>query len=586
MASEASYSNRSSVEPSSNPSSPSPSPSGPSEPPKKRTRASKPKRGNLADTIPYSKIRRVKCDEGKPACVRCTSTGRTCDGYDKAALARFRQVDPGQTAEQARAEFVRACEDNEALRSMRHIEADIDGTEAEKRLFARFRAATADAPAAHLCVFNAFWRRLSPAIGGQDDAVKHAVVALAGAHQLFHHPNEPTIDGFTREELDLFTIRQYNLAIERLQGHAGSSAADSVRVTLVCCLAFISLETLRGNHTVAVAHLTNGLRILQSLPDEAFAWLDDDPSLLVWPSNRDSLQMPDIIQLFARLELSACLFTQGIQPVLSERGYNTRRFSPSSSQDEGPFPDLAHARAAMARFQHDVTARLYEIAAVTSAGPESAAIFWSDPSQQRQQAALLGRGARLASHVPEHFPPALFTMPPPITSPDLFALALDLLLLRCAQFLLVTRQRQQHPAVIVPQTQLAHDPIAPIPPILHLTTVLATCPLAQALGPNSTFPDLRSPLIGPLYLVAVHSPDAGARRSATARLAGMVSFGRVRRGDEMGAEWAAGAVAAVTTAAAAALMEGEMESGTEVPRALVGVGCLPALWDAVVVGGL
>jgi hypothetical protein len=27
------------------------------------------------------RIRRVKCDEAKPNCVRCTSTGRKCDGY-------------------------------------------------------------------------------------------------------------------------------------------------------------------------------------------------------------------------------------------------------------------------------------------------------------------------------------------------------------------------------------------------------------------------------------------------------------------------------------------------------------------------
>lgn len=32
-----------------------------------------------ADTDP--RIRKVKCDEGQPACERCTSTGRVCDGY-------------------------------------------------------------------------------------------------------------------------------------------------------------------------------------------------------------------------------------------------------------------------------------------------------------------------------------------------------------------------------------------------------------------------------------------------------------------------------------------------------------------------
>src|SRR5271170_3044775 len=28
------------------------------------------------------RIRQIKCDERKPRCERCTSTGRNCDGYD------------------------------------------------------------------------------------------------------------------------------------------------------------------------------------------------------------------------------------------------------------------------------------------------------------------------------------------------------------------------------------------------------------------------------------------------------------------------------------------------------------------------
>src|SRR2546423_4181892 len=30
-----------------------------------------------------SRIRHIKCDEGKPACLKCTSTGRKCDGYQQ-----------------------------------------------------------------------------------------------------------------------------------------------------------------------------------------------------------------------------------------------------------------------------------------------------------------------------------------------------------------------------------------------------------------------------------------------------------------------------------------------------------------------
>jgi hypothetical protein len=38
------------------------------------------------------RIRRVKCDETKPECERCTSTGRKCDGYLTHAP---KKTDPG-----------------------------------------------------------------------------------------------------------------------------------------------------------------------------------------------------------------------------------------------------------------------------------------------------------------------------------------------------------------------------------------------------------------------------------------------------------------------------------------------------------
>ncbi|KAK4130015.1 hypothetical protein BT67DRAFT_392444 [Trichocladium antarcticum] len=313
-------SGRSSVEPSSSPGSPSSSPSPPPGQPKKRTRASKPK---------------------KPACNRCTSAGRTCDRYDRAALQRYGPPDPARTAELAEGEFVRIYQQSEALQSMRQTEPDIEDTETENRFVARFRAATADGVAAHLCSVTAFWSRVGPSTSSQDKAVWHAVVALSAAFQLFQSPDDPVVAGFTRKSLDLFAIQHYNKSIERLQRHAGSSAPESARVTLVCCLAFISLETLRGNHAVAVTHLANGLRILQSLPDPTFACLADD-SVFVWPPARYSLDMPDIIQLFARFEISACFFTHGIQPVISERGYRTRHFDGGSA--EGRFTDVSHAR--------------------------------------------------------------------------------------------------------------------------------------------------------------------------------------------------------------------------------------------------
>lgn len=109
----------------------------------------------------------------------------------------------------------------------------------------------------------------------------------------------------------MLTIQQYNASIELLQRrHVDSAAPESVRVTLLCCLAFVSLESLRGNDDVAVAHLVNGLRILQSLPDSAFDCLDSaasaDPDAYSRPPVGAPLRMPDIIHLFAQLEVPTC----------------------------------------------------------------------------------------------------------------------------------------------------------------------------------------------------------------------------------------------------------------------------------------
>ncbi|KAK0718133.1 hypothetical protein B0T26DRAFT_645329, partial [Lasiosphaeria miniovina] len=330
----------------------SPSSAHPSQQPKKRTRASKPK---------------------KPACVRCTSTGRTCDGYDKSVVpSRYRSVGVGSsssTAEQAQVEFVRACQWSEALRSMRPLAADIDGTEIEKRFFHGFRTAKIDGLAEHVCTFADFWNRLavSPdtSTHHQDDAVKHALVAVGAAFTLFQSPSNPVpVEGFTRDSLDVFIIQQYNKSISKLQRHVGSASTASIQITLLCCLAFICLETLRANHTVAVTHLINGLKILESLPASAFDFLADRNAGVMTFGRQSATRkdapfdMTDIIQLFGRLEVSACFFTTGIRPVVAERGYAYRLLDDGS--DELPFANVLELDQAIRRFQRDAMARLHQ----------------------------------------------------------------------------------------------------------------------------------------------------------------------------------------------------------------------------------
>ncbi|KAI1469962.1 uncharacterized protein F4812DRAFT_457358 [Daldinia caldariorum] len=184
----------------------------------KRKRASKPK----VRTGCITWIRRVKCDETKPACTRCTSTGRKCDGYEgmppprpkkPAAAASLppssssASPDPQQlisaTApfpspavfggadgylarrqDLARNSFAAACRGNSALQVLRPLAADIQGTEEERAYFHRFRRAAEAGLALHASrLGTSFWRRLVPQVGRSDAAIRHALIALGAAYE-------------------------------------------------------------------------------------------------------------------------------------------------------------------------------------------------------------------------------------------------------------------------------------------------------------------------------------------------------------------------------------------------------------------
>ncbi|KAK3318295.1 hypothetical protein B0H66DRAFT_231283 [Apodospora peruviana] len=480
--------------------------------PKKRTRASKPKVRTGCITC---KIRRVKCGEEKPACYRCTSTGRTCDGYDNGVPLRNRTPqDSQQEVELARAEFLRTYRWNESLRSagMRPIVADIDGTDMEKRFFHRFRATTEeDSLSMHhmLCTFHPFWTRLTPRINYHDEAVKHAAIALGAAHQLYRplasssNEQPSTTDGLSPESIEMFIIHQYNKSISKLQRHVGSSSPESIQVTLVCCLAYICLETFRSNHHAVLTHLLNGLKILESLPPVTFELLADSRSAYA-PVPRDytttaaaadnnisSFDMADIIRLFGRLEYSASFFVTGLRPVVAERGYSYRRLDDGAR--ETPFVDIHDAQRAMCCFTRDVLAQVYEVVVgrqqqlqADTDNTNNAMIFWAaadddddndDPShaqrKRQQQTCLRARSRRLETLLVNDFltrPGALPGTGAPDT-PDVLYFYLDLLHFRNAQLLLsgIDEQQQIFSATVVTsslqQRTSVFPPPAPPPPI-------------------------------------------------------------------------------------------------------------------------
>ncbi|KAF4844169.1 Aspercryptin biosynthesis cluster-specific transcription regulator atnN [Colletotrichum siamense] len=164
------------------------------------------------------KIRKIKCDEGKPFCNRCTSTGRKCDGYavEPASVLRWQrpqtlQIDSSTNGEEARA-LQYYCE---------HV--------------APFIAGPTD---------PYFWTHLVVQFVNREPAVKHSVIAIG---LLYGNMN-----GGTNTHLDGVALSHYNAAIFELK----SLQDDNNGIALVVCLLFVSNEAGFDQHLERFRQIT------------------------------------------------------------------------------------------------------------------------------------------------------------------------------------------------------------------------------------------------------------------------------------------------------------------------------------------
>ncbi|KAJ5747993.1 uncharacterized protein N7511_009689 [Penicillium nucicola] len=191
------------------------------------------------------KIRRVKCDEGRPACRRCVSTSRVCDGYGIWGGGGTPYTQP-QT--------------NRAL-SVYCTPVPIGSLSDEenvcfdwliKRTAKKFTGLFA----------SDFWETLIFQASAQEPAVRHAVIALSSAHRFAQYDEEGLLVNKLKEER--FTLQQYNKAIQYLRSN-NVDDSHSLRVALITCMLFVTLEYLRGQYQVGSAHLRYGMKLLSDV---------------------------------------------------------------------------------------------------------------------------------------------------------------------------------------------------------------------------------------------------------------------------------------------------------------------------------
>ncbi|KAJ5383756.1 hypothetical protein N7517_001667 [Penicillium concentricum] len=204
------------------------------------------------------RTRKVPCDEVRPACTQCVSTGRRCDSYATTpAIELSKSQNPPIWALQAVASPIPPLPDKnrKELRSF--------------RFFVDVTAPTlGDA-------FNAiFWKAEIPRACYLDGAIWHAIISLASAHE----SAVSTIPaGMSTTPDNLHTLMHYNLAVQNL---LKSYSPEGWWRVLTLSILFTSICCLENKYNEAQMHFKYGYKLIcdistpehpdphGSLPDE------------------------------------------------------------------------------------------------------------------------------------------------------------------------------------------------------------------------------------------------------------------------------------------------------------------------------
>jgi hypothetical protein len=110
-----------------------------------------------------------------------------------------------------------------------------------------------------------FWDTLVFQASCDEPAVLHAILALSSVHRTTPMDRNNLVTAMSDSRPDnreIFTLQHYIKAISHLDPHFSTKNRASLRVALITCVLFISLDLIRGHFQTAQVHLQNGLKLL------------------------------------------------------------------------------------------------------------------------------------------------------------------------------------------------------------------------------------------------------------------------------------------------------------------------------------
>ncbi|CAI6337054.1 unnamed protein product [Periconia digitata] len=211
------------------------------EKPRKRAKHTRSKLG-----CRVCRIRRVRCDSTRPSCVKCTSTGRTCEWYPT----------PDRT-------------DSSVIRIARPNFSSFAPFNSMEDRFLKFYRNNTVFHMTGQCRVD-FWATTLLQISEYEPCIRYGLVALGALHESFDDEQFSNSRLFPHDtEIGHYAWIYYIKAIESLKMYIDLENWKGVDVALCCCVLCAVFEWLRGCYTTAETHLRSGLSILNR-------WAADD----------------------------------------------------------------------------------------------------------------------------------------------------------------------------------------------------------------------------------------------------------------------------------------------------------------------
>ena len=249
--------------------------------------------------------RRVKCDEGKPDCIRCIKTKRTCGGYIH-LKGRPRQDNRDSLYRQAliQPKTLLLLQDTaSSLTLVAPSSIFLGESEIESRYFRYFRqtAATGLDGAWGWSLWN--WLMLQTS--HQEPFVRHSIIALGAllkSHETAYvagvRPRSVIIPYIAKLHRN-FAIVKYDKAVKLMQ-KAICAGTSNLRQALLGCILVVCFEMLIGNSYLAIKHAHSGILILQQWRTQTLALKEEQPPLL---SPAPLIVEDEIVEAFRSLSI-------------------------------------------------------------------------------------------------------------------------------------------------------------------------------------------------------------------------------------------------------------------------------------------